>query len=1299
MRLGKKYHYILLLISLLSLLLFVYGFYNEVGIGHPILYFLLTCALSLKILKLLFEWYHYAGISKIKPQKFTPSAPDNVSVDIFTTACPGEPFEMIEETLRAMVKIKYPHENYLCDEGNDHKLQQLCEGLGVHYITRSTHENAKAGNINNALAQSTGDFCVILDPDHVPAPGFLDYVLPHFKDPEVGYVQVVQAYKNQYESLVSRAAAEQTYIFYGPYMRVMGEYGTAQSIGANCTFRRKALESIGGHAPGLTEDMHTAMLLHAKNWKSIFVPKIVSRGLVPSSLSAFYLQQLKWSRGTFDLWLNLYPKIFKNFSWRQKLHYGLLPVYYLFGFVTLIDITIPIYSLLTGEYPWLLDPLKFIIYITPLLICSLVYRLYAQNLLYSHSERGLYILGGILRVGSWWIYILGFIYTLFNVKVPYLPTPKTHTNKYEILLGLPNLLVAVVCLIAVAYGLQYDWQPYSLLMAAFALANAFIFIGAFIISQSDLVFAYRRMWRNYAKSRPIQKFQFSYITLNKLAAPIVIIFLFAALLLLVPSGFISIIKDPSKISLNTSHSDKSGGVYTGIYLPSVDEFINLDAVTQSEEQSKHKWSIISTYFSWNNPTLPIALWEKIIAHGAIPMITWEPFVDGIPHFQNHPELGNNEKVFLHISEGYFDEYIDHVAASIRDLDAPVFLRFAHEMNNPMYPWSDTGGNSPEEYTTAWKYVHDRFEMLGVQNVSWVWSPWSRENMQEYFPYGENQSITQYVDWIGLTALNYGTASWDQKQMTFKEIYDPFRSTILSLSLDLPIMLAEFGSTSYGIDPQEWNDKSITTIIKNYPEINAIIYFYSDQDKNWITDWRPIEGDQYVNWTFDLSNLSTSLNTLGNPFSKGLPNKLSNSTITKSTSISGSYGNFQWQLDGEPFYLKGICYNPGHDWREGFYPLTRKQLENDFKQIKAMGANTIRRYEPSIYDYNIFNVAEEQDLKIMYGFWFDPAIDYYNDEMAVKEYEKTVIDYVLKYKDQKTIIAWNIGNETWGLLKKHYTKPHLNLARRSYLELLERLAQKIHIIDPDRPVFSSEEHDTYRLLAAVRDFEKYAPSIDVLGINSYYEQNIQKIQSVFNELDTLRPYAITEFGPKGYWSLEFGDYRNDSLLIELSSLSKGNWYEKQWKEYIASNKGYNLGGMAFSWRDRYEGTATWFGITDIKGRVKPAYYNLQKAWKEEMPQHHHFPEVHIVSHWYPVKAGETLWLTAATINEYTGALKYEWEVYEEDSWDSYKQIVDSRLNNQYIELRMPKKKSKYRVYVYASDSVGNVVTASRPLVIK
>jgi cellulose synthase (UDP-forming) len=168
-----------------------------------------------------------------------------------------------------------------------------------------------------------------------------------------------------------------------------------------------------------------------------------------------------------------------------------------------------------------------------------------------------------------------------------------------------------------------------------------------------------------------------------------------------------------------------------------------------------------------------------------------------------------------------------------------------------------------------------------------------------------------------------------------------------------------------------------------------------------------------------------------------------------------------------------------------------------------------------------------------------------------------------------------------------------------LEFLNDLAVKIKEIDPSRPVFSSEEHDNERLIAAIVQYKAFAPHLDGLGINSYYEQNISQLQDIMDTFYPDKPYVVTEFGPKGYWNTELGDYQTNGLAIEQSSLAKAEWYQKQWEDYILKNQGKNLGGMAFSWVDRTEGSATWFGITDYLGRKKPAYYYLQDAWRDDI----------------------------------------------------------------------------------------------------
>lgn len=494
---------LMIILGLVTMGFFLYWFLDEDHVGYGPLFWLLTTALGFKLLRTLHEWYHYFDVSV----PLRPRLKSKYKVDVFTTACPGEPHSMIIGTLEAIQRIKYPHTTYLCDEGDDPELKAACQRLGVKHVTRTIKVDAKAGNINNALKQATGDICLILDPDHVPLPEFLDEVLPYFEDPDVGFVQVVQAYSNQKESLIAYGAAEQTYSFYGPMMMGMNSYGTVQAIGANCTFRRKALDSIGGHAAGLSEDMHTAMQLHAKGWKSVYVPKILTRGLVPATLAAYYKQQIKWARGTFELLFAVYPKLFHQFTWRQKIHYFTLPLYYLFGVFNFFDFLIPVLALILAEFPWYVSLGEFIVMFMPFFFISLCIRQFAQRWYHEKNEKGFHLFGGILRTGTWWVFGLGLIYSILRVKVPYIPTPKDDKPKNNFWLSLPNIFICLLSVGAIIYsqhkyGHVYN-NPYVQMMSLFALTNVAIVGAIVVIGQERFMEWVRHRFLHAAVLQPV----------------------------------------------------------------------------------------------------------------------------------------------------------------------------------------------------------------------------------------------------------------------------------------------------------------------------------------------------------------------------------------------------------------------------------------------------------------------------------------------------------------------------------------------------------------------------------------------------------------------------------------------------------------------------------------------------------------------------------------------------------------------------------------------------------------------------
>jgi cellulose synthase (UDP-forming) len=1247
--------------GLLSMAFFIYWFADPEHIGYAPLYYFLTFALAFKLLKMVHEWYHYWSLSVPK----RPESTRKWTVDVLTTACPGEPTSMIIDTLRAMVRIKYPHTTYLCDEGNDPILKNACQELGVVHVTRTEKKDAKAGNINNALQYATGEICVILDPDHEPVPEFLDRVLPYFEDEKIGYVQCVQAYKNQTESFVARGAAEQTYHFYGPMMMCMNTYGTVQVIGANCTFRRSALDSIGGHAAGLAEDMHTAMQLNAKGWKSVYVPEILTRGLVPATLSAYYKQQLKWSRGAFELLFRTYPGLFKKLNWRQKIHYMTIPLYFLFGLINFIDILVPLLALCLAETPWNFNVVHFSLFFFPLFGISLLIRLYTQQWLLEKSERGLHLSGGILRTAGWWILLIGFLYAIANIKVPYIPTPKEDEHKNHWALCIPNFIIISVWVLCTWYGLSRDWTPYSLAMAFYGFMVSCMLVYATVMSQQAALFHLKKILGSsslFTKIRSAsQKLSIKtgeLITAVFKKKPIALA-VGLALVCLNYSNIGNEIKNPQGRT-----EKETGGFYFGV---------NADGRKPGFDINSTNVIVIKETWKSTGPDSLGILLQRSGSGGAVPMLSWEP-----------AQL-YTENFWKEVTKGSFDPYLERCAAVFRAYKEPVFLIFAPGFDDTSRYFQNPDQQASKQFQLCWQHIYTFFNNLGVSNLTWIWSP-RYSSALDYFP------GPKFVDWIGVSCLNYSERKEDKNWFSFKELYAPYRKELGKLQK--PFMVTELGSLK-GPDQLAWIKEAAENIHKDFKEVRSAIVFAGKKEfllKNTI----PSQNLYSMDFSFSNDQVATLLNEKDLFHEKPYPKNAGDYLLVKkekynSAFIKGSPGHFSLVVGNKNWYIRGVSFNTEHDWRDGNMPLTRKQLEKDFLRIREMGANVIRRYDHGIYDRNILNIASEYDLKVLYGFWFDPKVDYYTDSIRVKQYIREVEEKVLRYKDHPSVLAWSLGNETWGLLKHSFSKPYLVKVRGQYVKLVEYLAQRIHELDPAHPVFSCMEHETYQLPGELAAFHDGAPSIDVIGINSYYEEQISTLNHHCWEFDSLRPYLISEFGPRGYWDPAYNKTEK-GLLIEDSENEKAEWYRKQWTKYVAGFKGYNIGGFAYCWHDRMEGSNTWFGLTDYKGRNKPSYYALKELWTGTNDSA--MGEFRISCSSLPGPGKSCVFKAvpkSMAAEEYT----YEWSLNKNDYLDEVNGI-EYLDDGKSVNVKFPEVPLNYRLYLYVSDKKGNVYTASLPV---
>ncbi len=1232
----------LLVAGVLSWLFFVTWFFRGGHIGNPFLFWALALAIGFKLIRALHEWYHYAGISV--PER--PESTRNWTVDMFTTFVPGEPYEMVVETLEAMVRVRYPHTTYLCDEGDDPYLKQVCQDLGVVHVYRGkVKTNAKAGNINYALQQATGEIAVVLDPDHKPVVEFLDRVLPYFEQADLGYVQSVQAYHNRDESFIAKGAAEQTYHFYGPMMMSMNAYGTVQAIGANCAFRREALDSIGGHAAGLSEDMHTAMQLHAKGWKSIYLPEALTRGQVPATLGAYYQQQLKWTRGSLDLLFHTVPKLIKHFTWRQVLHYLTLPLYFLFGLIALIDLSIPVISLLSSEVPWLVELDDLLIHSIPLLVMILIIRQFSQRWLLESHERGLHFLGGTLMMGSWWVFLIGFFYTIIGVKVPYIPTPKNDTPKNEFKISLPNIIVVLITVFSIIYGLSRDWSPYMLMMAGFAFLNVLMLSLVVLIAQQRLIgFFYRGIYGGIFNSTRVG---WHYFRQNFIYRPLRSTPLAVAMTLIAVLGTLYVVQfrrvDPA--SLKPQSVIPSEGYYLGMASGAAASFPQAQVVTIALAPEPDNWP------------QTVAAARDIASQQKIPMIVWQPW-------QTVPGERDSAASYAHIGSGHWDLYVLPLLQELNQIGSQVFINFAPDPDLPRPSWSEQPANSPQNYQLAWQQLSLQSQNQGLYQLVWFQQMAGTPGCEAFFP------AEFYVNIFGISGK-------ESSQDTFS----------------LPSRLAHYRSVRkkdptwvFGVEPQRLEMKRFLNFVQqDFPAVQGVVFSEGANVEPFLAEVMNVWGNHLAPApSKPLMASAASQHADVQKVSLVLPDP------ANSTSVQGVAGAYHLERRGEPLYIKGIAYNPNHDWRDGFYPLSRPVLEEDFRKVKALGANTIRRYSPSIFDYNLLQMAEKAELHVLYGFWFDPAVDYAQDRQEVAKYKREVVRRVQSLKDRNAILAWGIGNETWGLLKQHFRPSYLPQVRLAYLQMIEEIAQEVKRIDPSRPVFTALEHSD-KLPLALRSMQDHAPSMDWIGVNSYYEAQISQVDSLCKVFLPDRPYMISEFGPEGYWDYRFTPHNNAYQPLEPSSYEKAQDYYGKWTKYIEPHAGANLGGIAFCWRDRMEETTTWFGLTDTKGRLRPAYVALQNAWLGTRDFSFPVPDVYLPPTQFPF-AGYDL---QAVYDSHTFSNpQVEWSVRESHILTPQDDKLIS-ISPTYVWLGVAKlrPKTEYRVYVTLSDSTGTYATSA------
>ncbi len=231
---------------------------------------------------------------------------------------------VVERLIRAACQLRWPGDRLeiqVLDDSTDETQyiaarvvrQYAARGVNIVHVRREDRTGYKAGALAAGLAAARGEFIAIFDADFVPPRDFLEATVPHFADPQVGFVQARWGHLNQSYSLLTQLQSViiDAHFLVDQVARNRGGY-FMNFNGTAGVWRRAAIEDAGGwEHDTLAEDLDLSYRAQLKGWEAVYLPDVVADAELPITVAAFRRQQRRWAAGSFACALKLLPRIIR----------------------------------------------------------------------------------------------------------------------------------------------------------------------------------------------------------------------------------------------------------------------------------------------------------------------------------------------------------------------------------------------------------------------------------------------------------------------------------------------------------------------------------------------------------------------------------------------------------------------------------------------------------------------------------------------------------------------------------------------------------------------------------------------------------------------------------------------------------------------------------------------------------------------------------------------------------------------------------------------------------------------------
>lgn len=398
-------------------------------------------------------------------------------------------------------------------------------------------------------------------------------------------------------------------------------------------------------------------------------------------------------------------------------------------------------------------------------------------------------------------------------------------------------------------------------------------------------------------------------------------------------------------------------------------------------------------------------------------------------------------------------------------------------------------------------------------------------------------------------------------------------------------------------------------------------------------------------------------------------------------IRSTKEGFELTVDGSPVFIKGIGGTNRPDI------------------AAASGANACRTWGGSIDDMTAtMAMAAENGLYVMQGIWLPKEAEKYADEEFKDQMRTFCREAAERFKDDPNLLIWGIGNE-------------VELSgnnNREIWKFINELSKIIKSVDKRHLTATVIAHNR----SALDSIARYAPSLDLVGINSY--GSINEVRPMVLASDYKGPYIITEWGPTGWWET---DKTSWGAPIEQTGDEKRKIYEARYKNAVLYNP-LCLGSFVFLWGQKEERTPTWFSMfvedgvegLPLNGEKTPSVEAMHRLWTGMEPDRL-APVVKGIridgkspADSPETKSGDHFRVEVSAQDRDGDTLQYVWEILHEATVlgfggsyeprpDRYGEVVVT--DKPYTELKIDEA-GNYRVYVYVLDGTGYVSTANSPI---